>query len=66
MPAQFDNRRFRTTQPMTIPAGTLVLPMADGVTATMNDGSDTPLVATFPLEEALRMGVIKQLADGQA
>jgi hypothetical protein len=66
MTAPYDNRRFRTTQPMTIPAGTLVLPSADGTRGQMNDGTATPLVASFPLDEALRLGVIRQLADGQA
>lgn len=66
MAAPYDNRRFRTTKDLVIPAGTLVVPVDGGILGELNDGTERPLVARFPIDEALRIGVIKQLGEGEA
>ncbi len=65
MPAPYDNRRYRTTQPLTIPAGTLILPNPSGSGEALSpDGSVT--ITVHDLGAAERLGVVRQLADGEA
>lgn len=66
MVANYDNRRFRTLVDIVIPAGTLVLPSGDGSGRLDAPNDPCGTTARLDIDDGVRVGVIRQLAEGEA
>lgn len=64
MPVPYDTRRFRTTADILVPKGTLIVSAPNGSGTVASDDSIT--LTVLDLAEAEFMGLVRQLADGEA